>query len=187
VARYVLPLLPAVALIGGYTVAHLPALMGARRGRRARAGVAALLVAAGLGQTWWYGSGRARYEPDLSPRGLVELLQRDAGFDSSRLGTLEFDAPSIEFYLGHGIEQWGGRRGRAVDELRERVGSAGSPYLLLVREQTPAVIKKYGRAEEELAAAGVVVVERRAVGRVYSRPPGRTPIEVWLVRTRDSD
>lgn len=187
VARYLLPLWPAVALIGGYTAARWLGSMEPGSARRSRLVAAVVLVGAGLAQAWWYGEARQRHEPDRSPRDLIRMLREDGSIDMSRLGCFEFEAPAIEFYLGRGIEEWGGRRGRALDELGERVRFTGTPYLLLVREQSPAVIGKYGRAEEKLAQARIAVVERRVLGRVYSRPPGRTPIEVWSVRPGDSD
>lgn len=130
VARYLTPVWPGVAMLGGLFLA------GALRrheqetgGRRARRAAVALMIAAGLAQGWWYGVGREAWFGWRSPRAFMrELVPR---IDADRLGVWELDAPAVDFYARQRVEPWSRD---TVARLAEEVASSSTPYTLIFVE-----------------------------------------------------
>lgn len=152
-ARYVLPVWPAMAMLGGIGVAEL-ARLGSTRGRRWLRGI--LVAGTAVLAVWhaaWYGVGRAVWYGQRTPREFVAgLLAPGLGVDPSRLATFELYDPGIDYYLdalgapeaarglrtrpvGYvrtrfnltGLEPW------SVEELREAVVRDGE-WVVIVRE-----------------------------------------------------
>jgi 4-amino-4-deoxy-L-arabinose transferase-like glycosyltransferase len=174
VGRYLTPLWPGIALLGGlWWVRTLPRL---KRPRLVRGFV--LLVVAGLavGQGAWYGYCRERLYPERSPRAMVTELLTVPGVDPERIAMLEFETPAVDFYVGRRVESlentepkpWlSGTRSRSMAELREGTG-AGETWTVLVRDGE--------RAERVLRDAGFAV-ERVPLQPRFVIENGRTEIQ----------
>lgn len=182
VGRYLTPLWPAIALLSGWGIDQLLDRLGVAR-RRWAVVLGVVAIAAGAAQGWWYAAGRERYESARSARAIArELPGRVAGFDARRCGTYLFESPDLEYYFHEPIEEWGKPPKRLpLEQLRTQVAATEVPYILLVRRPLPAVIEKYGDAREQLAAAGLRVVEVIDLGNRYVQPPGRVPVEAWKI------
>lgn len=97
VARYLTPVWPGVAMLGGLWLAR--ALRNAERSlghQRLRHGAVAVLIGAVLIQGWWYGRGREIYYPARSPRSFMRELLLDQG--GAELATWRLDEPALDFY-----------------------------------------------------------------------------------------
>lgn len=169
VGRYLTPVWPGVALLGGMWIASLLRDWSARRARHARVAFALIIAALALGQAWWYALGREQFFGRRSPRDFVAELVERFGVDPSRLLVYEFYTPAIDYYAGHlvqpvgdvpkresmiGVEIW------SLDDVRGRVEAAahaGEPgYTVLLRLEDPMatplprVLADFARAGFEL-------------------------------------
>lgn len=184
VNRYLTPVWPAIALLGGLT---LVSLLAAHPARRMPAWiVAATVVALALGQSWYYAAGRGRFYPELSSRDLALELRAMPGLDTSALYSFEFASPGLESYLGRRIVPVGGLRvnigmsgGPAItlDELSQRVRDTGEGLLLV-----PASIGdelRPGSPIVRLARAGFTLTLRPTTA--VFRHSGKAPIALYAL------
>lgn len=182
VARYLTPAWPGVALAGGLWLA-----MWLRDRDRADSGarplrivITVLLISAGLAQTWWYGSGREQHFGERTPRELARELLPIA--PAGRVGTYEFSAPALDFYLDQRVVQWERKPknpARTVERLIETVGESAG-YLLLTREETPHVVRQFDSVLDRLRAAGFTI-ERIETQADYQRPEERASVVAYWV------
>lgn len=181
VARYLTPLWPSIAVLAGWWIAAGLAQCGGPARRKWKAILTGAVILSGVGQLWWYADGRERYHAPRSGRALAaELPKRFADFDPTRFGTYYFESPDLEYYFDEPIEEWGKAPKRlGLDRLRSEVEAAGGTYILLVREQKPEVLAKYGDAREQLREAGILVIEVMDLGGIHVQPPDATPIDAW--------
>jgi hypothetical protein len=169
VARYLTPMWPGVAMIGGLWLATT--LRDAERAKghpRWRFAVVFAFVAAMAGQAWWYGWGRQIHYADRSPREFIrELLP---SVDPARLGVWRFDEPAIDFYAGERVE-------RHDDSGALAAVIAAKPYTIIAREGDE---EQWGSA---LADNGITA-ERVDVRAPYAwRADGRR-IRAWRLTPR---
>jgi hypothetical protein len=163
VARYLTPLWPGVAILGGCGFATL--LGSARVAPRAplwRTGVWCAIVLLAVAQGLWYGIARERYFPERSARAIVaELLE--AGEYPSRFAAYEWRNAMLDYYVGARVESVGDTRIRDVtsggkswtlEEFKDQVRSRG-PFVIFVRAQTTQ--RNNVLPAEELRAAGFTV------------------------------
>jgi len=154
VARYLLPLWPACAMLGALLLTDL----ASRRGPGFRAAVVGALVLAGAGQAVWYGAVRPRVERAQSPRELVAELERlEPGIE---LHTFDLACPAIDYYADRRVDQWvrpGARRGRDLNEFVKHARGARGPLLLLVPIRGPDGRKNTFDAVQFLRNAGLRV------------------------------
>ncbi|MBL8745611.1 MAG: glycosyltransferase family 39 protein [Phycisphaerae bacterium] len=100
VARYLTPVWPGVAMLGGFWLAHIIRDSERKLGhRRLRFAAAAVAILSMLVQTWWYGLGREIYFGDRSPRKFMQELLPKA--PATALATWKMDEPAIDFYAEH--------------------------------------------------------------------------------------
>lgn len=162
VPRYLTPVWPAIAILGGMWFAA--AVRDIRAVRRAAPAVAVLAALLAIGQGVWYGYGRERYFASRSPRAMVNELLEGADVDRSRLFAFEFWTPAVDFYAGERVE------GILLDastprpglryvgpmtlaDVRAIIGRDGEPATMLIRlTQAPGMAEK--TAEECLRDAG---------------------------------
>lgn len=127
VARYLTPVWPGVAMIGGLWLAIT--LRDAERARghpRWRHATVTLFISTMLAQAWWYGHGRQTHFANRSPREFIrELLPQ---VNASRLGVWQFDEPAIDFYAVQRAERW-----EDASALADAI-IIGGPYTLIARE-----------------------------------------------------
>ena len=184
VARYLTPVWPGIAMLGGMFVATW--VRDARRPGVVRGWLGACVAALALGQAWWYGYGREVYEGERSPRALVmEVLQEGYGINAERLVTFEFRTPAVDYYAGRWVQHVGETGLRAgiaggeaweMHEFVERVRESGEVWGVLVRkearegeEHAPAErLTRAGLAVQEVPAASRFVIDggRSEVGVV---------------------
>lgn len=163
VPRYLTPMWPALAILGGmWFSAAVRDLAWARHASRGVLIAGAALV---LAQGWWYGFGRERTYPHRSPRAFVEELRNPAlGVDFSRLHAFEFWTPALDFYAGQKIEgiQLGDGSTRpglryldatTLSDLKADLLANGPATLLVRASQVPGMDDR--SAEELLNAAGI--------------------------------
>lgn len=151
VPRYLTPLWPGVAVVGGAALARLAA------GPWRRVLVAAIVVLA-VAQGAWFGYGRERVWGARSPRALV-LELRALGVDPARLAAYEFYTPALDFYaqspvmpvrtaaVTGGIPPW------SLAELRAH--AARAPITVLLR--APGADPDSAPAARALVEAGLAL------------------------------
>ncbi len=177
VARYLTPIWPGLAILGGMWAVrelHTPA-------RRA-AGIG-VFGAAAIGMTVWYSVVRPARVGDTSPQAMIgELLE--LGATNQNIGTFGFDAPAAAFYSGGDMPWWPLRDAeRAAEEIQELVHRHGSFYVL-VRDEEGDGKNRAGKANARLRALlgerGAVIGEFRPGAR-YVRDRTGSEVGVWLV------
>lgn len=190
VARYMTPLWPAIAMLGGAFFAHVLMAAERRRGERARLIVGAVVVVMALGQSVWYGYGRERLYPHRHPRALFEELQRLSPVLPPI--SLDYWTPAYDFYAGTHIQLYAdvgprvpvsGVEPESLDSLMEELNRTGQRRLMLVRG-TP-----HKSAVQELPVARLsrmgFVVEPAEVASEYRIDNGRTRVRpVWISASR---
>ena len=187
VPRYLTPVWPGVALLGGAWMASAVRdfAWGGVLARVAGVAIAVMAVTQGA----WYGYGREMAEPERSPRAFVAAL-REPGLlvDPSRLASVDFWHPAVEYYAGVRIEPYfdAGPETRhpfgaplPLSSLVDRVRAEG-PWTVLVRA-APHADAEPGDPLERLRAAGLDVTPLD-VGARFEIDYGRT--EVLAVRVR---
>lgn len=107
VARYLTPVWPGMALLGGMWIASFLRDLSERRSRHVRFALGAVIVALALGQAWWYALGREHYFGRRSPRDFVHELVERFNVDPARLAAYEFYTPAIDYYAGHLVQPLG--------------------------------------------------------------------------------
>ncbi|MFZ4573157.1 MAG: hypothetical protein ACOYN0_02090 [Phycisphaerales bacterium] len=186
VARYLTPLWPGVALLGGCGFATMLASARIAPGApRWRAVAWVVIVALAVGQGWWYGDARERYFPDRSARAIVkELLDRNE--EPTRFAAYEWRNAMLDYYVGARVESVGDTRIRDVtsggkswtlDEFREQVRSRG-PFVIFVRTQTTQ--RNNVLPVDELRAAGLSVepIETSAKFTIENGRVNMAPVRV---------
>jgi 4-amino-4-deoxy-L-arabinose transferase-like glycosyltransferase len=141
--RYVLPVLPGVALLGGMWFAAALRDLPARL-TLARAAWTALIALA-VGQGVWYGFARDRAGYDWrSPDAFMDELLAAPGVDPARLATLDFWTGAIDAAAGQPVRVYRGPGMPLVDgyphiapklpELTAELAAEGSAWTILVVE-----------------------------------------------------
>jgi hypothetical protein len=158
VGRYLTPLWPGIALLGGMFI--VTAIAGSRRPKRLRWALGAVVGVLAAGQGAYYAVGREMWESERSPRAMMaELMGAGMGVDAAELATFEFRTPAIDYYAGRWVQpigEIGQRDGIAggtpwtIEELKQHLAVTGKPMTVLVR------VGK-GDAVGRLAMAGMVV------------------------------
>jgi hypothetical protein len=196
VPRYLTPLWPGIAIVGGSWLAWR-----VRRGARPRMLAAAVLVLVAvlaMGQAWWYGWGREHppaWIPDQSapcPRAfLEELLAPGNGVDPARLGTFEFDTPQMDYYVGRAVPSYmdsdpkpnlAGVGPATILDIRGLLSREGGSYTLLIRRSQPAILDS-APAEERLREAGFHL-EVLPIRARFTIDKGRTEIAAARISLR---
>lgn len=191
VARYLTPLWPAVALLGGWwltcAIRDIPRTLSGARSWKFVAG--AIVAVSVLVNAWWYGDGRDRFISERSPRDFVRTLIQDPAVDPSRVGTFGFETPAVDFYLG--LETHTGAHAdfwvedqdddeRATPYLKQierLLVGADTPYTLLALADTEEANRKFGDVRALLTEAGVTFTERPLDDLpLWTRPPESTPL-----------
>ncbi|GAB4552810.1 MAG: hypothetical protein Tsb0013_15190 [Phycisphaerales bacterium] len=197
VARYLTPLWPTVALLGGWWFAcalrDIPRTApGVRTWKVAAAGVLGISI---LANAWWYADGRDRFNADRSPRDFVRAMLEDDAIDPLRVGTFGFETPALDFYLGldthtgqqadywaqDSKEDW---RATPIERLFERLRDepGAPPYHLIALDDTDDANRKFGDVRAMLDASGLAWSQTPVDGfPLWTRPPGSTPVTLITI------
>ncbi len=181
VARYLTPIWPGVALMGGLwltTFIHDPQRRHSHAPAVRRAAWIVFAFVASF-HAWWYADGRRVFDPAHSPREFAREIASEAR--PGRVGLYSMSIPALDFYLDMRVTQWE-RTPRAdespVDRLAQEIG--GDEYLLITRRETPGVVRRFGSVLEPLRRQGFRV-ERIPTRAVHWRPEEEVPVEAYRV------
>lgn len=151
VPRYLTPLWPAVAILGGMWMASALRDFKPRRGIAAVATI--LVLGLAIGQAWWYGFGREKHYQDRSPRAFIrelvpQLRTSHDALPAETLATFEFSTPALDYYASRPIESFHDvepRKNlrmvgpRTIADLHNDLASTpGRTCILLVRDAQPS-------------------------------------------------
>ncbi|MEM1422700.1 MAG: hypothetical protein AAGH64_01730, partial [Planctomycetota bacterium] len=198
VARYLTPLWPAVALLGGWWFAcalrDIPQTASAARTWRV---VGALVLGVSiLVNAVWYGAGRDALHADRSPRDFVRAAKDRYPIDPQRVGTFGFETPALDFYLGlethlgEQAEYWAKDdkkdwRATPIAVLLERLAneSPERPYHLVALADTDDANRKFGDVRAMLDEAGLAWSQTPVEDLpAWSRPPEKSPVTLITIR-----
>ncbi len=193
VGRYLTPLWPSVALLGGWWLAcairDIPTSALVRT--RWKAVSIGLLVVALAINGWWYADGRNRFFSHRTPRDFARALSAMPTYDADRLGAYEVVAHELDdhldlatqngqyviYWIDHGREN---RRTRLIERLFEQLASEppeAGPYTLLAYER--AAQEKGRTIDAMLLAAGIVYTQTPASDLPRWEQPGlKGPVRV---------
>jgi 4-amino-4-deoxy-L-arabinose transferase-like glycosyltransferase len=161
VPRYLTPLWPGIALLGGLWWARTLPLLP--RPRLVRGAAAVLVIALAGAEAAWYGYGREALQPERSPRAFVRELLARPDVDPARMALFEFSTPAIDFYAGRSVEAFRdsaprpGMMGvgpRTLSDLEQEARTA--PMVLLIRRTQPPGMDP-APALDRLRAGGLTV------------------------------
>lgn len=140
VPRYLTPLWPGVAILGGWRFAA--AIRNVPIGPRlARIGMVSIATLA-AGQALWYGFGRELFFAERSPRAFLAELLNQPGADPGALIAIDFWHPATDYAAGQLIEPYtltgpetsfAFGPARSLDDLRAELRARSGPLLALVR------------------------------------------------------
>jgi 4-amino-4-deoxy-L-arabinose transferase-like glycosyltransferase len=179
VGRYLTPLWPGIAILGGMFLAA--AVIDARRPRLLTLVLATSVALLSLSQSWYYGYGREMLDADRSPRALVAQLRAPPlAVEPASIITFEFRTPALDYELDRWVPSVGetglrpgiaGGESWTLDELYARVRDHG-PVTLLIRTREPP-----GKAPaiDRLRAAGFTV-EPLPTSAAFTIDAGKAPI-----------
>jgi 4-amino-4-deoxy-L-arabinose transferase-like glycosyltransferase len=187
VGRYLTPLWPAIAMLGG---AGLHAWLASREpARQARARTLALVLVAvlAIGQGAWYGYGMERLQAARSPRGLIEEL-RQIG-PHWPIVAVDFSTPALDYYAGTGTmitksDLEPGFADRRTEQLNRLLfammsGEVGGG-IVLARERSETFVRTMAGWQGGLAVRQIELEHEFVIDN------GRSKVRAWLVLpTRD--
>ncbi|MFN7021995.1 MAG: ArnT family glycosyltransferase, partial [Phycisphaerales bacterium] len=163
IGRYLTPVWPGLAMLGGIWIAQM--LAKDRNAQLVRTVLAGTVVVAACASGWWYGFGREAYFPSRSPRAIVHEL-RDSGVRTDRMASFEFRTAAIDFYARSRAEPVGdiqirdvtaGGKPWTLEELRSDIASNGERIVFMRERQLGSDGRDPRPAAERLAEAGMAV------------------------------
>jgi 4-amino-4-deoxy-L-arabinose transferase-like glycosyltransferase len=191
VVRYLTPVWPGVAIVGGVWFEH--ALSRVRSPRRLGLLTATAAVALCLGQSWWYGFERERKHPERSPRAMMKELVRAPGVDPGRISMFEFESPAVDYYVGASVDSLAdvvprpglvGIGPGTIRDLHDRLEREDSDWTLLIRRTQPSsMISRL--ALDRLHDAGFVTAPIPLTAR-FVIDNNRTDVDAVRVRRRSA-
>ena len=163
VARYLTPLWPGIALLGGWTIASW--MSSARKPWRLAGWAYASVACLAVGEAFWYGWAREHSsgstirawlgqrpgdEPGFSARSPRAMMRELASLPEptrrDRLVMFEFETPAVDVYAGFPVEAVGdvvrrpgvvGIGPRTLADLRRRLVIDGGSIVVLYRQRQP--------------------------------------------------
>lgn len=189
VQRYLTPVWPGIAILGGMLLGTM--VLDRGRPGRIRTALGVVVALAALGQAFWYAYGRERWYGHKSPRALIaEIVRPEYGVNPERLVTFEFHTAAVDAYLGRWVQTVGdtgmrpaimGGESWTLPEFVRRVRESGETWTVLLR----AAARREGEKPpaERLAEAGLVVQTMPIQSR-FTIDTGRsdvTAVRVWTL------
>jgi len=161
--RYLLPMLPGVAILGGAWLASWLRDVAPRLGPKV---LAAILALAAAGTGWWYGVGRDDAFAARSPRDFTAALVADPIVDPERIAVLDWWDPGLTIYAGHPVTPYADfetsidiPHGAApIAELHAELLASGDTATMIYRDAANPRFPDAPPARERLAELGFEVV-----------------------------
>ncbi|MEL7473797.1 MAG: phospholipid carrier-dependent glycosyltransferase [Planctomycetota bacterium] len=190
VPRYLTPLWPAIAMLGGVWLAS--ALRDFAWAKPLRAIMTIVIAALAIGQAAWYGYVRERLYADRSPRAFVQDLQRpELAINPDRLGGLDLWNPALDFYVAQHAERWHddgphaappGVVSRPLAELRRDASDPTQPYTLLYSRPVGVPLEQDAKRTKLLELGfAVQTIPTDAAWLVEHRREEVVAVHVWAV------
>lgn len=171
-ARYLTPIWPGFAMLGGLWLARW--IHESREWRIHRVAVA-LMIVFGIAQAWWYGVAREGLFAEHTPRAIVrELLPV---IEPGRFGTWRLDEPAVAFYAGFRVPDW-----EETEGLLREIRSAGGGYVILA-ERAAARGGPASDLAEAISSAGLTVHEVRTRSPHRKRNAAHA-VAAWRIDTK---
>lgn len=188
VQRYLTPMWPAIAILGGVGIAT--ALRAIPRPRWLLPALTTAVLALAIGQGWWYGYGRER-AADRSPRDMIAELKGRGDLWMYRLFSFEFATPALDYYADRRVQVVGDPRINesmagggwwTIERLIESIRRTGRPAYGLIRTgRIPGEPEDAPTAIQRLEAAGLIVRELPTDAR-FRIDKGRSEVRCYKVR-----
>ncbi len=162
VPRYLTPVWPSIALLGGMWLAG--AIRDLRAGPRLARAVGLIVVLLAIGQGLWYGVGREITHPERSPKHLITELGPMLAGEQADLVAIDFWHPAVDVYAGRFVEPYqlcGPEtsftigHSRPINQLRAL--AASGPVIALMRERQPPELAEFAPPIDLLLAQGFTV------------------------------
>ena len=183
--RYLIPMVPAVAVLGGIWIASWVRDKRPALGPRLLGAIVALLA---IGQGAWYGHFRDQQYAYRSPKAFIAELLTE-GVDPDRLGCLDVWTPAFDYYAHHAVRPFFQvdtsvdfpHAVEPIEALRDELARTGGSYTLIVRTHPAPRFAGEPDAIDRLRAAGFVV-EPIEVTSDFRVDKFRTPMTAVRVR-----
>jgi 4-amino-4-deoxy-L-arabinose transferase-like glycosyltransferase len=190
VPRYLTPLWPAIAIVGGWGLFHGLAWARLRLGAPwLKTAVAIGLIGLGLAQTAWYGYGREAVSGERSPAAFAAVVRENMDVrERTRVFSFEFATPALDYYFGYRVRPLGdprvnstmaGGKPWTVERLHRFLSQNTRPRrsaIVLMRAEPVAGIDPTP-APERLRAAGFTLEEIELPGSArFEIDRGRTHV-----------
>lgn len=154
VQRYLTPLWPGVAIVGGLTITSL--LAAHPRARWLRTALAIVVITIASVEVWHFAVQRVRQKEPFSPREIAAEIRSRGGLDPGRIVSINMSSPALAYYLGQRIESVGddgvnssmsGGGAMSPAELALRVGTDPPVYALAAAESLNTIVAEGLMAE----------------------------------------
>lgn len=185
VARYLTPLWPPIAMVGGMwlTLILRPRLRIAGHWPSVRALCISIAIACAVAQAGWYALARPRLMRERSPQDLAEAMRNTMGVTPERVAIWDIQGLEFEYHFGAPIRRWDQK---TAEEMLAWVRSADRPVWLLAQRETDRVVRHRGSVRTILREAGFdwSVADPSAAGE-WTHAPASTPVELLEIKPRD--
>lgn len=193
VPRYLTPLWPAIAVVGGWGLYHGLREAGLRGGVAwLRTAAAGGLIAMGLAQTAWYGYGRELVSSERSPEALAAAVRKRMDVrERTRVFSFEFATPALDYYFGYRVRPLGDPRVNStmaggvpwtLERLHRFLSANTRPRrsaIVLVRDRAVEGIDPTPAPDRLLAAGFVLEAIEVSEAARFEIDRGRTKIRVY--------
>lgn len=185
VARYLTPLWPAIAMVGGMwlTLVVRPSLRIAGRWAAARTACIAIAIACALAQAGWYALARPVLMRERSPQDLAEAMRNAMGITPERVALWDIQGLEFEYHFGAPIRRWDQK---SAEQMLAWMRAAEGPLWLLAQHETDRVVRHRGSVRALLSDAGFdwTVADPAVAGR-WTHAPASTTVELLEIKPRD--
>jgi 4-amino-4-deoxy-L-arabinose transferase-like glycosyltransferase len=164
VPRYLTPMWPGIALLGGMWIAKV--IENAQRAKPLIRTLATSTAVLAIGQGWWYGLERDVRFGDRTPESFISALLASPDVDANRIGAVDIWDPRLDYYtkayitpfldVGPGVSL-SGVKPQPIATLPTAL-KPGEPFTLLIRATPHPSMDRDGEREiDRLRRLGLIV------------------------------
>jgi len=180
VARYLTPVWPCLAMMGGIWIVLIVRPWAIHRAKwvSVRDALAVVFLAFGIAQGAWYAVLRPKMYGSRSPRDIAEAMVNDPELSPERIGIWDISPRTLEYHLDHPVPRWTKKN---FDALADTVRAGPGEYWLLAQRETDRVVAHRGSVRTMLTDAGFAW-DVREIGTPWVFDPKSTPVELLRIR-----